>query len=503
MNMIKLLAVAVLACSMTACLEKKDESDDGQSPFTPPPANQAPTIGALPNESSVMAGQALSIQPVASDPDNDPLSFEIANMPAWAAFDSGTGRMSGTPADAHVGTYQGIRISVRDATHTTTGNDFRVVVTARPPPPPAPPPANSPPVIAGNPPTAVATGQAYSFTPSASDPDGQVLSFAISGRPSWATFNSGNGQLSGTPPAGGAGSYTNIVITASDGSLSASLPAFSINVAANRAPTISGTPAATATVGQAYSFTPGASDPDGNVISFSIVNRPPWATFNANTGRLSGTPAASHAGVHAGIRISVTDTLATTALPDFEIEVQAVNRAPVISGSPATTAVSGQAYSFTPTASDPDGDTLSFSITNRPAWASFDTANGRLSGTPAPGDVGNYANIQIRVSDGVLQTSLAAFAITVQQVANGAASLSWAAPTTRTDGTPLTNLAGYRVRYGNAAGSYPNTVTISNAGITTYLVENLASGTWFFVMAAYDSAGIESTNTNPVSKTIP
>src|SRR5215471_5429317 len=86
--------------------------------------------------------------------------------------------------------------------------------------------------ISGSPPTSVTAGQAYSFTPTASDSQGRTLAFAISNMPSWATFNAGTGQLSGTPPAGSVGSYANIVIAASDGRTNATLPAFTVQVLA-------------------------------------------------------------------------------------------------------------------------------------------------------------------------------------------------------------------------------------------------------------------------------
>ncbi len=594
MSMLKILAASCLAFVLSGCLgQSEDKSQD--SPFTPPPANQAPTIGTLPTQNTVTAGTALSLQPTASDSDNDPLVFEITNQPVWTSFDVGSGRLSGTPANTQVGTYSNIRISVRDALHLTQGNAFSITVNPQSAPPPPPPTPNRAPVISGTPAPSIAEGQAYSFTPtasdpdgnalvfsitgvpawasfdatsgrlsgtpgagsagayssirisvsdgslsaalaaftitvlpvnraptisgspatagreglaysfqpSASDPDGNALSFGIANRPAWATFNTGSGRLSGVPPAGSTGTYAGIVISVSDGALSAALPAFSIAVAANRAPVINGTPPATVTAGQAYTFTPTASDPDGNTLAFSIVNRPGWASFNSGTGRLSGTPSQAQAGEYIDIRISVSDSLAVASLPAFRITVETGNRAPTISGSPATSIVENQAYSFTPTAADPDGDTLSFSIVNRPAWATFSTSSGQLSGTPGTGSVGTYSNIQIRVSDGTDEVSLPAFAISVQQTANGSATLSWTAPTARTDGSPLTNLAGYRLRYGNSPGNYPNTVTITNPGLTSHVVGNLASGTWYFVLAAYDAAGLESSNTNPVSKTIP
>jgi hypothetical protein len=270
----------------------------------------------------------------------------------------------------------------------------------------------------------------------------------------------------------------------------------------NLAPVISGTPAAAVTVNQSYSFTPTASDPEGAAISFSISNQPPWATFSKSTGRLSGTPSDAAIGEHVDIVIAVSDGALTAALPPFSIVVSAENQAPVIGGTPATSAREGQAYYFRPTASDPDGDTLKFSISNRPSWATFGSATGRLSGTPPAGSVGTYRDIVIRVSDGQLTATLPAFSISVDQVALGSATLSWVAPTQREDGSVLENLAGYRIRYGNSPGSYPNLLQIPNPGITSCVIENLPAGTYYFVATAYDASGSESEYSAVVSKPI-
>ena len=89
------------------------------------------------------------------------------------------------------------------------------------------------------------------------------------------------------------------------------------------------------------------------------------------------------------------------------------NTAPRVSGSPAGTVMANTAYSFQPSASDADGDALSFSILNKPSWAGFNTASGRLSGTPGDQHAGTYGNIMISVSDGTDTTSLSPFAIQV------------------------------------------------------------------------------------------
>jgi hypothetical protein len=283
------------------------------------------------------------------------------------------------------------------------------------------------------------------------------------------------------------------------------LPAFSItvNAAPNTAPVINGSPATSVTAGSAYSFQPSASDADGDTLAFSITNKPTWATFSTVTGLLSGTPGSTHVGSYPSIAISVSDGKATTSLAAFSITVNAQpNTAPVISGSPATSVNAGAAYSFRPTASDANGDPLTFSITNKPTWATFDAATGQLSGTPTTAQVGTYSNVVIAVSDGKASTALPAFSIAVTQVSTGAATLSWTAPTQNTDGTTLTNLAGYRILYGLSASSLNQTVEVANPGLTTYVIENLSPGTYYFAVRAYSSAGGESVNSNVASKVV-
>jgi hypothetical protein len=275
-------------------------------------------------------------------------------------------------------------------------------------------------------------------------------------------------------------------------------------------PTISGTPPTQVAVGTRYWFRPNANDVDGDALIFWIQARPAWTSFDWRTGTLTGIPTSANAGVYSGIVIGVSDAPDRSRvrwLPAFSITVgsgggSTTNERPIISGTPPTSVVSGQTYSFRPTASDPNGDTLSFWITGRPPWATLDRATGRLYGTPTAAQVGTYSNIVIGVTDGSKNHSLAPFSINVLPVAFGSATLTWLPPTTRTDGSPLTNLAGYRVRWGTTSGSYPNSVRLTNPGLTSYVVQNLAPATYYFVVAAFDSNGVESSNSNVAQKTI-
>jgi hypothetical protein len=271
----------------------------------------------------------------------------------------------------------------------------------------------------------------------------------------------------------------------------------------NSPPVIHGTAPSSVAAGSRYEFVPSASDPDGNALTFRIRNRPAWASFDPNSGRLYGTPTSP--GNWPRVEISVSDGRATSSLPRFTINVTAgsqplANRAPTISGSPATQVEVNHAYEFRPTASDADGDTLAFSIQNRPAWANFDAATGRLWGTPSSQQGATYANVVIAVSDGNASNALPAFSIAVTEPIQGSASLSWRAPTSNTDGTPLSDLAGFRVYYGSGPRSYSQTLTVPSPSVTSVLVESLPAGTWYFAVKAYTASGVESDYSAEASK---
>ena len=127
---------------------------------------------------------------------------------------------------------------------------------------------------------------------------------------------------------------------------------------------------------------------------------------------------------HAGQSIALIFTLVAALLaPAWAL---AANTAPVISGTPPTSVAVGKAYWFKPTARDANGDTLRFSIQNKPTWAIFESKSGVLRGTPKSDNVGKYPNIRITVSDGRATDSLPLFTITVT---SSSASLSNRAPT--------------------------------------------------------------------------
>jgi hypothetical protein len=288
--------------------------------------------------------------------------------------------------------------------------------------------------ISGTPAASVQVGHPYSFQPSVTDPSGRTVTFSIRNHPGWSSFNKANGLLSGTK-SGTTGVYSGILISASDGRTTVTLPAFTIHVvnspvsggggSTTPTVTISGSPTTSVQAGKAYNFQPSAKDSAGKALSFSVQNKPVWASFSIATGDLSGTPTTSQVGSYASVVISASDGTAKGTLPAFSIAVTNPTASspppasPTISGSPTTSMTAGQSYSFTPSTTDPSGKTLTFSITNKPAWASFSSTTGQLTGTPA--SAGTFAGIGISVSDGTQSAALPAFAISVTSSSASAA----------------------------------------------------------------------------------
>jgi hypothetical protein len=78
-------------------------------------------------------------------------------------------------------------------------------------------------------------------------------------------------------------------------------------------------------------------------------------------------------------------------------------------------------------------------------------------------------------------------------------TLGWVAPTQNSNGTPITDLAGYKIHYGTMSQDYTQEVAIKNPSLSRYVVDSLPSGTYYFAITAYNSKGIESALSGEIS----
>lgn len=110
--------------------------------------------------------------------------------------------------------------------------------------------------------------------------------------------------------------------------------------------------------------------------------------------------------------------------------------------------------------------------------------------------------VSVTAEDGAGDKASKQISIRRESGQKGSASLTWEPPTARVDGSPLSNLAGYKIYYGRMSGTYDYQIDIDNPGVSTYVVEDLVSGEWFFSLSAYDTDGLESDRSNEVTRDI-
>jgi hypothetical protein len=196
----------------------------------------------------------------------------------------------------------------------------------------------------------------------------------------------------------------------------------------------------------------------------------------------------------------------TPAAPAAPPAAPSAPAAPItLAGTPASSVTVGQSYVFQPTVSA-GASKVTFQIQGKPSWATFNASTGALSGTPAAANAGTSAGISITATNGSSSASIGPFAIVVKAApaapTTGSATLSWTEPTENTDGTPVTDLAGYHIYYGTTEGAWTSTITVLEATETSYVVSGLAPGTYYFAVVAFNSAGDDSPESNVGSKTI-
>ena len=219
-------------------------------------------------------------------------------------------------------------------------------------------PANdNPPVIGPIGDRSINEGTSLAFTVSATDPDGDAITYSATGLPTGASFDPSTHIFTWTPDYTQAGVYT-VTFTASDGNLSASQNVVITVANINLPPIIDPIGDKTVAEGSALSFVISATDPDGNTITYLATGLPQGATFDPNTRTFSWTPDYTQSGTY-----TVTFTASDGSLfssQDVKITVAKTNMPPVIDPIGNKTVSEGSTLSFVISATDPNRDTLTY-----------------------------------------------------------------------------------------------------------------------------------------------
>jgi YD repeat-containing protein len=284
-----------------------------------------------------------------------------------------------------------VTVQVDDGNGGTATQTFSVAVDV---------PPNNEPVIDSTPVTTATQDTAYSYDVEASDADGDTLTYSLTTAPEGMSIDSASGLISWTPSADQVGSQS-VTVQVDDGVGGSAAQSFSITVEAlpNTAPSIDSSPVTSATEGAAYSYDVEASDADGDTLTYSLTSAPDGMTIDSASGLIGWTPSTDQVGSQP-VTVQVDDGNGGSVTQSFSITVAGLsNSGPSITSTPPMQATTNVAYSYAVSASDPDGDTLSYSLTTAPDGMAIDSTSGLVSWTPESDQTGSHA-VTLRVGDG-------------------------------------------------------------------------------------------------------
>ncbi|HEV3082404.1 MAG TPA: PKD domain-containing protein, partial [Gemmataceae bacterium] len=378
--------------------------------------NHPPVITSTPVLSATVGQVYYAYNVQGSDPDNDPLSWSLPTAPAGMSINGLTGTIRWTPLATQVGN-QAVTVRLVDNFGGVATQSFTVTVRG----------VNLPPVITSTPVLTTPAGT-YTYAVQAGDADGDGLTYAVSGLTPGTTVSAA-GLITATKLQ--LGTYT-VTVTVSDRSagdplLLTATQTYTLTVASvNHPPVITSQPPVTAVVGSGYTYAVQAKDPDPNTtLTYSLATDVPTSFtsqpgINSSTGVLTWTspqlnnPPGSPANMPTNYHFTVTVSDGSLQAKQLYVLTVRTNSPPTISPITGSTATVGASYRYDVQASDPDGDPLTYALSNAPGTApnvmQIDQ-NGRLTWSPTA--TGTYNNITVTVTDPYGASATRSFNLTV------------------------------------------------------------------------------------------
>jgi hypothetical protein len=369
--------------------------------------NNAPILSAIGNQ-SVDEDASLVVPISASDPNGDSMTLSQSGLPVFCSLTdngNGNGNINCNPLTGDAGTYT-TTVTVTDdgSPNLTDSETFDIVVSA--------PPVNQAPVLAAIGNQSADEAETLSVALSATDPDGDALTFSTTGLPTFCNLTdnlNGTGNISCDPGFTDAGSYP-IVVTVTDNGTPASSDNESFNIVVanvNQTPVLAAIGNQSVDEGTTLAVPLSADDPDGDDMTFNATGLPTFCSLIDNlngTGDISCDPLTGDAGTYT-TTVTVTDN-GSPNLSDsepFNIVVNAVatNQAPVLAAIGNQSVDEAEILNISLSATDPDGNALAFSATGLPTFCSLtDNLNGtgNISCNPGLSDAGSYP-VTVTVTD--------------------------------------------------------------------------------------------------------
>ncbi|MCG8313491.1 MAG: putative Ig domain-containing protein [Pseudomonadales bacterium] len=445
------------------------------------PVNDTPAINSAP-PLTAQSVTLYSYQVVADDPDvGDSLSYTLTQSPQGMTI-TNEGLIEWTPP-ANANASYAVSIEVADVAGATAVQSFVISVV------------NREPQITSVAPTALAETELYQYQLQATDDDGDTLSYQVQNAPGSLTMSQ-TGLVTWQTSVGDQGTYNfDFIVTDGRGGSATEAVVLIVDPRPNTAPVIQSSPVLFGTEGSEYSSQVVAQDNESDPLQYSLLVAPQGMTISTS-GLVTWTPGFSNVGDHA-VTIQVTDgnaqseqtyTLTIAALP---------NDPPQINSSPLTTIQVETSYEYQVLATDPEGDDLTFALTQAPAGMSMSSA-GLVSWTPSAAQLGSYP-VEVSVADDRGNVSLQSYSLTVTEQPNTAPDITSTPATNATEASNYT----YQVAATDAEGdaltyslsTAPTGMAISSLGLVEWTPSFAQVGSHPVAVSVTDARGASTTQT--------
>ena len=345
--------------------------------------DRAPELQVIGNK-EINENMLLEFAISANDPDGDAVTYSVAGLPAGATFDAGAGTFSWMPSPDAAGNYQ--VIFTAEASGLSDSETITITVGDI---------GGAPELgLIGN--KAVNENDLLEFIVSASDPEGDIITFSAVGLPEGAIFDVGTGAFSWRPEYNDSGTY-NAVFVAEAGNLSDSENITIVVNNVDREPVLSTIGSKEVNESELLSFTISAIDLDMDSISYLSMNLPYGADLNNVTGEFNWVPTYSDSGVYDVQFVANANGL--TKSENVVITVNNVDRAPQFADIGDKVADENHLLNFNISATDEDGDIVTYSAVALPEGAELNGETGDFSWTPAA--AGSYVVTFLAESNGL------------------------------------------------------------------------------------------------------
>ena len=348
------LLLGLISISFTGCL----------SMIFPEP-NNPPAITSSPIETATVE-ELYTYTVEATDPDGDVLTHSLTACPVGMTIDSTIGTITWAPNA--IGSYE-VTVEVSDGKSSDV-QSFSITVSESP---------NQAPAITSTPITSVTLGETYIYTVIASDPDGDDLIYSLTDKPTGMTIDSTIGTITWTPTADGSFEVT---VEVSDVELN-DIQTFTITVSEpepiNQSPFITSIPVTAVILGETYTCTIEATDPDGDILIYSLAACPVGMTIDSTIGTISWTPTALG---YFGVTVKVSDG-ELNDIRSFTITVSPVPVGPTIVSLSPLEAVVGELYTGQVNTTPGSNATLAYSLIGAPDGMTINSITGLINWIPA------------------------------------------------------------------------------------------------------------------------